>query len=311
MLELEISQLCLRYAETRIRKASWRARLGAAIAQQGQLSPVLVHRDGEQFVLIDGYARVEALQNLGRDHVLAIILEMSPADALLTRQRLRGGRAPSAIEEGWLLQILMEEHGLRVRDLAPKLERSASWVSRRLALVSVLPERVQTAIRRGDLCPQAAMKSLVPLARANADHCERLVVALTGHSPSVRDLGRIYDAWRSADASVRERIVDRPQLLLQTLEATTTPRSNRPAIEGLLELRRQAQRVVGLIQAPPSVHELDRVRDEWSRTCHAFDALAARMDAYHARRRDSADHPATLQDGAECPRHLEDPTPIS
>ena len=78
MRVLEISQLSLRYADTRIQARPRRARLAAAIAEQGQLSPVLVHPADAQFALVDGYARVGALQDLGQDFVSALVLEMSP-----------------------------------------------------------------------------------------------------------------------------------------------------------------------------------------------------------------------------------------
>lgn len=313
MCVLEISQLSLRYAETRIRRGSWRARLAAAIAQEGQLSPVLVHRDGEQFVLVDGYARVDALRELGRDHVDALVLEMSAAEALLTRHRLQGGRRPTAIEEGWLLRILVDDHGLRPRDLAAKLERSASWVSRRLALVEVLPDKAQAAVRRSELCPQAAMKSLVPLARANAEHCERLVDALAGQFSSARDLDHIYRAWRAADASVRERIVNAPLLFLRAARAAAPECGDapRPVVEHLVELRKVTERVADLLLVPRPPQELDLLRDEWTRACRALDVLASRMDNSHEGRRNPPNRSPTQQDGGPQSGHLADPPDIA
>lgn len=294
MPTLEISQLSLRYAETRIRAESRRARLAAAVAQQGQLSPVLVHADGEQFVLVDGYLRVEALQNLGQDLVRALVLEMSPAEALLAALRLERGRRRTAIEDAWTLRVLIDEHGLRFRDLAAKLERSASWVSRRLALVEVLPESVQETIRRGLFCPQAAMKSLVPLARANAAHCEQLVAALAGDILSVREIDHLYRAWRRAEPAVRERIVRDPQLFLRALEATPGPsRTSSSAGAQLIALRDQAQQIAALLDTSPPPHDFDRLRDAWAKACHAFEVLEARLDDLHARRRDPADYPSS------------------
>ena len=85
-----------------------------------------------------------------------------------------GSSAHRPLEEAWLLRELVEVHGENATTLAVSLQRSASWISRRLALVRVLPESVQSAVRRGQLPPQAAMKSLVPLARANRTQCEDL-----------------------------------------------------------------------------------------------------------------------------------------
>ena len=40
-----------------------------------------------------------------------------------------------------------------------------SWVSRRLALVELLPEAIQQQVREGKIAAQVAMKFLVPVAR--------------------------------------------------------------------------------------------------------------------------------------------------
>ena len=278
MRRLEISQLALRFAQTRIQSKPRRARLAASIAQQGQLTPVLVHAEGETFVLLDGYVRVAALKDLGQDHVLALEVETTLTEALLASQRLQTGRRPTAMEQAWLLRVLLDEHGLERATLAAKLERSPSWVSRRLALLEVLPEAVQTAIRRGDLSPQAAMKSLVPLARANAEHCERLVHALRGASPSVRELDHLYRSWRAASATVRERIVDRPQLFLRAVTS-----SERVAIatvaKRLAELSQLCTEINRSLPQPPLNPSL---QEHWAQAYNAFTMLTARIEHGHA-----------------------------
>lgn len=77
--------------------------------------------------------------------VEAVVLELPEAEAMVVGHRLDNTRQRSALEEGWLLQELREHHDLQLQDLACKLDRSKSWVSRRLALVRVLPVSVQLA----------------------------------------------------------------------------------------------------------------------------------------------------------------------
>ena len=278
MRRLEISQLALRFAATRIQSKSRRARLAASIAQQGQLTPVLVHAEGEVFVLLDGYVRVAALKDLGQDYVVALEVKTTLTEALLASQRLQAGRRRTAMEEAWLLRVLLDEHGLERSTLAAKLERSASWVSRRLALVEVLPEGVQAAVRRGDLCAQAAMKSLVPLARANAEHCERLVTGLAGTSPSVRELDHLYRSWRAASTTVRERIVDRPQLFLR---ATTS--SERVAVSTMAKrLAELSALCTEITRSLPELPLNTALQEHWAQAYNAFSVLTARIENGHA-----------------------------
>jgi ParB/RepB/Spo0J family partition protein len=222
-MELELHQLERKYAGLRIADAGRTARLVASLCEHGQQQPVLVVRGEcagkvDRYVLIDGYARVAALGELKRDTVMATVLELSEAHALLLAFRLERNRARSVIEEAWLLRELVSTHGFAFGDLGRLLGRSASWVSRRLALVEVLPAAAEQALRCGTVAAQAAMKCLVPLARANADQCERLVMNLGRRRFPVRQMARLYAGWRAGNAAQREAIVERPLLYLDLEE---------------------------------------------------------------------------------------------
>jgi len=222
-MEIEFHQLEKKYTGLRIADASRIARLVASLYAHGQQQPVLVVRanDGESrahYVLIDGYARVAALDELKRDSAEAAVLELTEAQALLLAFRLERNRARSAIEEAWLLRELIEGHALAQRDLGPLLGRSASWVSRRLALIAALPASAEGAVRTGRVPAQAAMKYLVPLARANAAECEQLVRELGRCRVSVRQLARLYAGWRAGTPAQRQAIVERPWLYLEVDE---------------------------------------------------------------------------------------------
>src|SRR4030042_524265 len=168
-MEFEIRELELKYARLRIADPKRQSQLAAALLVHGQQTPVVVvagTTPGCPYVLIDGYVRVAALQSLGRDLVEALVLPLGEPEALILGHRLEAVRRRSALEEAWLVRELIEGHGRSQGQLAIALQRSVSWVSRRLALVRVLPESVQAAVQRGGLSPQVAMRYLVPLARA-------------------------------------------------------------------------------------------------------------------------------------------------
>ena len=127
-MQVEISQLERRYARLRIRDTAQDAKLLASLARDGQQSPVTVvaATEPERFVLIDGYARVAALTKLARDLVEVVVLSLSEAEALVRAHRLEGERRRSALEDGWLLQELIDRHGLSLAQLATRLGRSRS-----------------------------------------------------------------------------------------------------------------------------------------------------------------------------------------
>ena len=78
-----------------------------------------------------------------------------------------------------------------------------------------LPEEIQERVRRGELVAHAAMKYLVPLARANRAASLKLVAALGKGRPSSRQVGALYSAWLSGSAKTRELLLSDPWLFLR------------------------------------------------------------------------------------------------
>lgn len=218
-LKLELWQLELRYEGFRIRAPGKQGRMLASLAEHGQQSPVLVVADCENhYVLIDGYRRVQALRKLDSDTVEVLVLPMGEAEALVYGLRSSRGTKRSALEEGWWIRELVEHHKFTLDRISVNLERSTSWVSRRLALVQELPESVQIQVRRGRICPHAAMRYLVPLARANKGACQRITQHIGNSRLSARQVGTLYVAWRRADRQERTRLEENPLLYLKALE---------------------------------------------------------------------------------------------
>lgn len=280
MPTLDFHLLDTRYRGLRVTDLARQARLVAAITAEGQRTPILVvPADGGRFVVIDGYARIDALETLGRDVVDAVVLELAEADALVLGHRLETARRRTALEEGWLLCALIEVHGKRPRELAVAFGKTPSWVSRRLALVRTLPESVQAAIRDGKISVQAATKYLVPLARANGGQCARLVERLGTSRPTVRQLGRLYAAWRVADGEGRVRIVENPLLYLQVEDAITPTEdpagaellANIEAIAGCCGRARKHLRDGGFHRLPAS--QRPQLEGAWKEANLAFSAV--------------------------------------
>jgi ParB-like chromosome segregation protein Spo0J len=279
-VEIEWHLLNMKYAALRIEDPARQAKVVASIAQHGQESAVLVVREGGGFVLIDGYARARGLKVLGRDTVVAVELPMTATEALVFCHKLVSARRHTALEDGWLVRELVESHGMSQRTVACRLSRSTSWVSRRLALVRELPAVVQERVRAGEVCPYAAMKYLVPLARANVAECVTLTRNVAGHGLSARQLGELYEAWRRSDPAVRKRLVEEPLLFLRATEAVVGPQ---PPDEGT-ELLRDIEVVGGVSRR--ARHRLRKVMvvvdarltGTWQETQRAFDLLCAAME---------------------------------
>jgi ParB family chromosome partitioning protein len=193
-------------------------------------------REGERFVLIDGYKRMRALRALKRDLVIATEWSLSEPEALLFERLLRAGDADSAIEQGWFLREMHLHFGLTQGDLARRFGRTTSWVSRRIALVELLPQSVQAHVRAGKIGAHAAMKFLVPLARANAADCARLADAAAPEAFTDREVAALCVTWSTGSAKTRELVLTAPRVVLRARdEAARLPAPPKTPLEALLD----------------------------------------------------------------------------
>ena len=302
-MQIEWHQIEFKYAHLHIVDAPFATRLMTSLAADGQQRPVLVvasHQttDAPGYVLIDGYARVRSLRRLGRDTVEATLLPTGEVEALLFAHRLDGQRPRSVLEQAWLLQELVEGHARSQAMLARELGRTPSWVSRRLALVRVLPDAVQEAVRAGRIPAHGAMKYLVPLARANTAGATELVERLGTQPVTVRQLERLYTAWRVGDAEQRTRIVAEPRLCLKTIEELERHDGDGLSASGLpgaMGAQQHAHALLGQLRAIAAACRrvgdhleagalgaggvvLDDIRHAFARARHRFAAIVARLD---------------------------------
>jgi len=245
-MQLEFHQLDRRWEHLRVRHPARQRRLLASLAESGQQTPIVVvaaEGQADRFVVIDGYKRIAALEQLGRDTVEAVVWPMSEAAAVLLDRSLRLSEHETALEVGWLLQELEQRFGYGLDELARRFDRSVSWVSRRLALVEILPEAIQQQVREGKILAQVALKFLVPAARQSLEDCQRMAAIFAQHHCDTRQAGQLYGAWRKGSPAIRKRILDDPELFFKTLRQA---QEKAPAGTGA-ELLRDLEMMVAIV----------------------------------------------------------------
>jgi ParB family chromosome partitioning protein len=291
-MQLEFRQLDQRWEHLRVREPRRQRQLLASLAESGQQTPIVVvaSKDG-RYLVIDGYKRIAALRQLSRDIVEATVWPMGEAEALLLSRSQRMSPQESALEQGWLLSEMEQRFDYSLDELARRFDRSTSWVSRRLALVELLPESVQRQVREGSITAQVAMKYLVPMARVSAKDCERMATALVKHRCDTRQAARLYTAWREGTRVVRERILAEPELFLKTQRQPQTAKSvafeqvERDLEMALAILRRAGRRLnealpeMNAAQQAQAQREIESARRELNRMA---DRLVKEQEGRHA-----------------------------
>jgi ParB family transcriptional regulator, chromosome partitioning protein len=246
-MRLEFHQLDRRWEHLRVRPPARQRQLLASLAEVGQQTPIVVVAvEGQpgRYLVIDGYKRLAALEQLGRDTVEAVVWPMSAAEALMLDRSLRFSPHETALEQGWLLAELEQRYGYGQEELARRFDRSLSWVSRRLALVDLLPEGIQQQVREGQLSTHVAMKFLVPVARVSLDACQRMAAVFVQHHCNTRQAGQLYAAWRDGLPLTRQRLLDQPELFFKTQPPAEPPAST----TGAAGLRRDLDVASALLQ---------------------------------------------------------------
>ena len=154
-MQLEFHQLDRRWEHLRVREPHRQRHLLASLAGErpaGHPSSWSFRRTTANAALvIDGYKRIAALKQLGRDTVEAVLWPISEAEALLLSRSLRFSPQESALEQGWLLSEMEQRFSYSLDELARRFDRSISWVSRRLALVELLPGSSPAACTRREI----------------------------------------------------------------------------------------------------------------------------------------------------------------
>ena len=269
-MQLEFHQLDRRWEHLRVRHPARQRRLLASLADSGQQTPIVVvaaESHADRYVVIDGYKRIAALEQLGRDTVEAVVWPMSEAAAVLLDRSLRLSEHETALEVGWLLAELEQRFGYGLDELARRFDRSVSWVSRRLALVEVLPQAIQQHVREGKILAQVALKFLVPVARQGLEDCQRMAAIFAQHHCDTREAGQLYAAWRKGSPAIRKRILDDPELFFK---AQRQAQEKAPAGTGA-ELLRDLEMMAAIANrahrrlAGAAVTELDHQQREAAR----------------------------------------------
>lgn len=286
---IEIAHLRLRYEHTRIRQPLAVLKMSASLERFGQLMPVLVvDNDDGGHTLIDGYLRVKALKRMGKDLVVARMWDQNEPDALVHMMAGMQGRAWDVYEQAAIINELRLTHGISCGQIAVLLGKDKSWVTRRLLLFETLDDTMIALIRQGNVSSWSAQRILVPLARANPDHAERLVQALQKENISTRRLWFLFTHYKKSNRNIRHNIVSEPHLFLKAMESKIAHSNTETLHQGpegkwLKDIRVVKHILLRLAGAAPAVFYPGQNRLDQRRLLTAFNDAAVVMETLKQR----------------------------
>ena len=142
--------------------------MAQSLEHYGQVSPIVVCVQEDDYVLIDGFKRLRAARTLkGMSRLQARRMDVDEQGAKAAVYNLnRIGQRPLELEESWIVHALVREDGLSQVEAAQLLGRHKSWVNRRLAMLERLCDAAREELRLG-LLPPAMARQLTRLPMGN------------------------------------------------------------------------------------------------------------------------------------------------
>ena len=239
------------------------------------------------WTIIDGERRFLALHLCEIDTVLVETWNCDVATGLLRVLARESNRKREPLEEAGLIQELIDL-GISKTEIAQRLGRSASWVSRRLKLLEGINLEWWQGLREGWLKPWALDRVVMPLARANEKHAAQLAAALKAEPLSTRELTTWFAHYEKAPKSKREKMAGAPHLYLAALDSMEKDEKAKQLADGLegqclkdvavlLSVsRRLAKNVPSLlVQAGPD--ELGNLRNQMEKTYQLLEPLVQQL----------------------------------
>jgi ParB family chromosome partitioning protein len=213
IIPLSLERLSTDLAHLRLLRPELVDSMEQSLARFGQLNPVVVRKGKRAFQIIDGFKRYHAAMALGWPELQANVLEISRRAAtamILTCNK--NNRSLTDYEEALVLLALKQEHNMQQEEIAALLGYSASWVSRRLALVEKLDPAIKDELKLGVLSTTQA-REIVQLPRGNQ---QEMVKTIIDHGLNTRQTTAIIDEFlKTTDREQQRYILDHPTEVLE------------------------------------------------------------------------------------------------
>jgi ParB/RepB/Spo0J family partition protein len=257
---LRLDQLGLDFGHLRLARPELIKSMEQSLAKFGQLSPLIVRQGKTSFEIIDGFKRYHAATTLGWATLAASILRVSRrvATAMILAYN-RNNHSLTDYEEALVLFALKQDHQLSQDEIAELIGYSASWVSRRLALVEKLEPTVTDELKLGVISTTQA-REIMQLPRGNQPE---IIKTIIDHDLTTRQTAGVVDELlKTQDREQQRYILDHP---LEVLER------DQDNVDGDYDARLSAtgNRLLKTIKI--TYRQINRLNDETERT--AVDAF--------------------------------------
>ena len=191
------------------------AGMARSLSQKGQLTPVIVTEHRDRYLLVDGFKRYRAAEELKLPFLNAVIVAADGKKAKAMLYLLNRPGSFSMIQEAILVKELIELDGLTQKEAALLLDRHKSWISRRLSMVRRLSPEVIEALLLEQIPPGVGSS----LARIPPCNQADFAAAIQTHHLTPNEIHRVVDFYcKAPHPDIKQTILQSPRKALGVVE---------------------------------------------------------------------------------------------
>jgi predicted transcriptional regulator len=208
--EIELDSLDLRYEGFRLKESAVEGKLLASIAQRGIEEPLEGVEVKEVKILLNGFKRLRCARKLRLATVPYGSLGQDEVVGIVSLLRTSHKRVLSILEEAAFVTELKNTRQMNVAQIASELSRSKAWVNVRLGLLIGMSEKVRQKLFSGAFPAYAYMNPLrhcMRITGVTQAQVDELVLALSGHGLSVREVTQLAHGCFRGPESLRQEIL--------------------------------------------------------------------------------------------------------
>ncbi len=209
--EIEITQIDRKHEGHRLQSARREQELFASILEGGIEEPLQgVQQENGPAILLDGFKRLRCAEKLKRGTVPFVSIESDEAEGILQMIRTSNAKALTLLEQAAFVEDLRKSHGLRVEEIARRLQKSKAWVLVRLKTLSEMSKKTQELILAGKFPFSSYFYTLHPVRRltngTSQQEVDEFVELVSGKSLSTRDIEIVADAYFRGGEVIRNQL---------------------------------------------------------------------------------------------------------
>lgn len=189
--QVEISSFDLRYESYRMKNPRAEKLLPTSILEHDIRDPLQGVDTKDSHILLNGFKRYRCAKKLGISIVPYSSPDSDEASGIIKFIRDANSKGLTILEQAKLIDELNTVHKICTSEIATLLERSKSWVSVRIGIMSEMSETVREKILNGQFPAYSYLYTIRQFMRINGtkkEEIEEFVDSVSAKNLSIRDI---------------------------------------------------------------------------------------------------------------------------